>query len=115
MVPPAPANLLVRLAGVDTREQAAAPTNAELWVPRASLPALIPGEVYVEDPVGCTVIDVAGRLRGTVRGHLLERRPGHADRRRAADGGVYGPRGRRFIREVDLPRDEWVVDGLDER
>ena len=65
---PAGDALLVRLEGVESRELAAALTNAEIWVPRASLPPLGEGEIYIEDMVGCEVVDGEGRVRGTVRG-----------------------------------------------
>src|SRR5579863_3600036 len=47
---------LVRLAGVDTREAAAALTLAEVRARRSALPPLGPGEFYVEDVVGCAVV-----------------------------------------------------------
>jgi 16S rRNA processing protein RimM len=57
---------LVRLAGVDDRDAAAALTNAELLLPRAALPALAPDEMYIADLLGCEVRDGQGRLRGRV-------------------------------------------------
>ena len=51
---------LVRLAGIDDRDAAAALTLAEVRLPRAVLPPLAPGEFYVEDVVGCAV-DRRGR------------------------------------------------------
>jgi 16S rRNA processing protein RimM len=59
---------LVRLEGIADRDAAAALTLAEVRVPRAALPALAPGEFYVEDVVGCAVTDEAGRALGEVRG-----------------------------------------------
>ena len=64
---------LVRLAGVEDRDAAAAFTLAEVRVPRAALPALAPGEYYVEDVVGCAVEDEAGRALGVVRGTFWNR------------------------------------------
>ncbi len=61
---------LVHLAGVDSREAAAALTLAEVRVPRAVLPPLGPGEYFVEDVVGCAVEDDDGRPLGIVRGTL---------------------------------------------
>jgi 16S rRNA processing protein RimM len=58
---------LVRLAGIDSREAAAALTLAEARVPRSALPPLGEGEFYVEDIPGCVVEDQAGRSRGRAR------------------------------------------------
>ena len=58
---------LVRLDGVPTREAAAALTLSEVRAPRAALPALEPGEFYVEDVAGCAVEDEAGRSLGVVQ------------------------------------------------
>jgi 16S rRNA processing protein RimM len=59
---------LVRFADVADRDAAAALTLAEVRVPRAALPALAPGEFYVEDVIGCAVEDEAGRPLGRVTG-----------------------------------------------
>jgi 16S rRNA processing protein RimM len=65
---PVAGGYLVRLAGITDRDAAAALTLAEVRLPRAELPPLAPGEYYVEDVVGCTVEDEAGRPLGAVRG-----------------------------------------------
>ena len=57
---------LVRLAGVDTREAAAALGLAEVRARRAALPPLGAGEFYVGDVVGCDVLDESGRALGVV-------------------------------------------------
>jgi len=100
---------LVRLEGVETREQAAALTNAELWLPRATLPALGDDEFYVEDLVGCTVVDETGRVRGTVRATFWN---GAQDvlTLDGPDGEVMVPAVSEFIREVDLDARRVVVD-----
>lgn len=61
---------LVRFDGVDSPEAASALTLSEVRVPRSALPALAPGEYFVEDVVGCAVDDEHGRPLGTVRGTL---------------------------------------------
>jgi 16S rRNA processing protein RimM len=58
---------LIRLAGVNDRDAAAALTLAEVRVPRRMLPPLAPGEYYVEDVVGCAVEGEDGRPLGQVR------------------------------------------------
>jgi len=62
-------HLLLSFVGVDTLEAARALTHSEVRVSRRALPALGPGEFYVEDVVGCDVVDVAdGRRLGRVTG-----------------------------------------------
>lgn len=101
--------LLVRLEGVETREQAAALTNAELWVPRSALPELEEDEFYVEDLLGCTVVDVDGRTRGTVCATFWN---GAQDIMtiEGPDGELLVPAVSEFIREVDLDARRLVVD-----
>jgi 16S rRNA processing protein RimM len=59
---------LLRLAGVVDRAAAAALTLGEVRIPRSALPALGPGEFYVEDIPGCAVEDEAGKPLGTAAG-----------------------------------------------
>jgi len=61
-----PDGALVQLAGVGSREAAAALTLAEVRAPRAELPPLAPGEYYVGDVIGCGVTHVDGRALGVV-------------------------------------------------
>jgi 16S rRNA processing protein RimM len=65
---PTPDGAIVKLAGVDTREAAAALTLAEVRVARSSLPPLAPGEYYVSDVVGCQVTHESGRPLGVATG-----------------------------------------------
>ena len=65
---PVEGGYLLRIAGVDSREAAAALTLAEVRVARGALPALAPGEYYVEDVPGCAVADEAGGALGTAVG-----------------------------------------------
>ena len=61
-----PDGALVRLAGVETRAAAAALTLAEVRARRTALPALEPGEFYVDDVIGCQVLHESGRVLGVV-------------------------------------------------
>lgn len=63
--------LVVKLAGIDDRDSAAALLGAEIGVPRERLPPLPEGEYYWADLYGLRVIDTTGRELGTVD-HLLE-------------------------------------------
>jgi len=59
-------NVVAKLAGIETREQAEAFLGKEIAVPRSSLPALSEDEFYWTDLVGCEVIDLNGSIIGTV-------------------------------------------------
>jgi 16S rRNA processing protein RimM len=60
------AGLLLTIAGVDTREAAAALTHSEVRVERATLPAPETDEYFVADVIGCQVINHDGARLGVV-------------------------------------------------
>ncbi len=60
------ARLILKLAGVDTREAAAALAGRRLGIPRAAAPPLPEGRYYHYDILGLTVVDPAGRDLGRV-------------------------------------------------
>jgi 16S rRNA processing protein RimM len=109
-VRPTAEGLLLYLDGVDTREAAAAFTNAELWVPRRYLPALQEGEVYVQDLIGCTVVDAEGRVRGTVRASFWNGAQDVLTVDEPGGGELLVPVVDEFILEVDLEARRLVVD-----
>jgi 16S rRNA processing protein RimM len=106
-----PANdmLLVRFEGVESREQAAALTNFELWLSRAALPELEADEFYVEDLLGCEVLDTEGRARGTIKSSFWN---GAQDvlSVQGPDGELLVPAVGEFIRSVDLEARRVIVD-----
>jgi 16S rRNA processing protein RimM len=57
---------IFRLAGVASREAADKLTNAVVRVARSALPPLGEGEFFVEDLVGCQVVNHDGRVWGRV-------------------------------------------------
>ena len=57
---------LVRVEGVDSRDAAAALTHTPVRVLKQALPALGPGEFFVEDLLGCEVRTVDGDVLGLV-------------------------------------------------
>jgi len=59
--------LLVRFAGIGSREAASELTNGELWGDSERLPDPGPGVVYTFQLVGLRVIDAAGNAIGTLR------------------------------------------------
>jgi len=60
------AGLLITIAGIDTREAAAALTHSEVRVERAALPTPATDEYFVADVVGCQVINHEGARLGAV-------------------------------------------------
>ncbi|MFN7975255.1 MAG: ribosome maturation factor RimM [Acidobacteriota bacterium] len=58
---------LVKLRGIDSREEAAKLTGLEASVPREDLPALASGEHYMCDLPGIGVFDRSGTRIGTVQ------------------------------------------------
>ncbi len=59
--------LLVRFAGVHSREDAAQLVNGELWVDSEKLPDPGPGVAYTYQFVGLKLVATDGRALGTVR------------------------------------------------
>ena len=57
---------IVRLAGIDTIDDAAALAGAGLWLPEAGLAPLPEGTFYRHELIGCEVQDVAGIVLGRV-------------------------------------------------
>lgn len=53
---------LIRLSGVNTRDDAEALRGAVVWALRQDLPALEPGEYYLHDLLGAVVSDPAGEI-----------------------------------------------------
>lgn len=64
---PTHGRLLVRFAGVHTREDAAQLVNGDLWVDSAKLPDPGPGVAYTFQFVGLRLVNTDGRELGTVR------------------------------------------------
>jgi 16S rRNA processing protein RimM len=62
--------LVVRLEGIDDRNAAVQFGKPELWVDRAELPMLPPGEHYRADLVGFEVVNLEGVHLGRVEGFL---------------------------------------------
>ena len=101
---------LVRLESVDTREAAAALTNAELLVPRSVLPPLDPDENYIDDLIGCTVTDQNGRARGVVRGAFWNGVQSILEVRDDAGGELLVPAVGEWLLRVDLERRAIEID-----
>ena len=63
--------LVVRLEGIDDRDEAIALAKTELWVDRTELPALAKGEHYQADLIGLEVVNLAGERLGRID-HFLD-------------------------------------------
>ncbi len=59
---------LLKLQGVDDRDQAARLQGTTVSLPREQLPPLESGEVYVADLTGCQLVDLGGIAIGEVQG-----------------------------------------------
>jgi 16S rRNA processing protein RimM len=60
-------DVLAKLEGCDTREQARALQGAAVAVPRSGMPEAEPGSFYWDDLVGLEVVNRAGEPLGTVK------------------------------------------------
>lgn len=63
-----PKGWIIKFEGVDSKEVGAALTNHKLFIERADLPALKPGEYYQNDLIGFRVEDREGRELGRIVG-----------------------------------------------
>jgi 16S rRNA processing protein RimM len=105
--------LVARLEGMSRREEVAPWRGAAIGVPKASLPALTAGEVYLADLVGLAVINRSGVKLGRVGG-VLET-GAHPVLRVTAEGR--GDEGERliplvpaYVDAIDIAGDRIVVD-----
>jgi 16S rRNA processing protein RimM len=67
-VRPERADLLIELEGVNDRDRADALRGRAVLIERTQLPAPAENEVYLDDLVGCEVVDPRGLRLGVVRG-----------------------------------------------
>ncbi len=94
-------SVLLKLAGVDSPEQARQLIGCELWVDRSRAAPLAPGEYYLADLVGCRVIGPDGPV-GTVSG-VIDTAAGDLLEISGDDGGSFlVPFRDAFVGEVDV-------------
>ncbi len=103
--------LTAKLAGVETRDAAAALRGAAIVVPRTDLPANAAGDYYRSDLIGCEVVDLAGVRLGVVR-HFVET-PAHALMVVVGAREFWVPAVPQHLRRVDLEARRVVVDWHD--
>lgn len=94
--------VVVKLAGVDDRNAAELLRNAEVFMDRADLEPLGPGEHYIRDLIGMTVVDdKSGETVGTL-GDVLTDRPQDIYVIKAVDGSEFMlPAVPEFVRGID--------------
>jgi 16S rRNA processing protein RimM len=99
--PAASAEVLMRLAGVGTREQAQALAGWEIWAERDQAAPLGAGEYYAADVCRCGVF-LDGRRRGAVRGVCDLGGRQYLDVLTEEGRRVLVPFADRFVGEVDV-------------
>jgi len=105
---PHSATVVARLAGLATREQAAALKGAEVAVARESLPPVEEGHYYLADLVGLEVVNEQGERLGVVKQWLTN---GAQDVMELADGRIrLIPWVPTVVKTVDLPGKRIVVE-----
>ncbi len=61
-------DFIVKIDGIETRNDAEAAKGLEFYIPTNQLPNLEEEEFYHKDLIGLTVLDEIGAARGTIRG-----------------------------------------------
>jgi 16S rRNA processing protein RimM len=104
--------VVAKLEGIATREDAAGYKGVEVQVPREALPETADDEVYAGDLVGCKVVNRRGEALGVVievqdngAQSLLRVAGGHD-----ADGRLLIPVVPAHVQEIDLETRTIVVD-----
>jgi 16S rRNA processing protein RimM len=107
--------LHAQLEGIATREQAAEVSGAEVGVKRAELPALSPGEFYLDDLVGLEARTVTGEVLGRIE--EIRAMPAHpllriVERHASSDKAVerFVPLVRERIKAIELADGRVTLD-----
>lgn len=107
---------IVKIKGVDDRDQAAVLTNAEIYVDAQMLPELEDGDFYWKDLIGCKVININGYDFGQVT-ELMETGSNDVLVVKANLKDAFGAKERlipyveeQFIKHVDLSAKTITVD-----
>lgn len=58
---------IVRIDGINSREEAETLIGCELFTPRDALPSVNEGEYYIEDLIGCQVLSSDGAQFGSIK------------------------------------------------
>lgn len=103
-------HFLVRFQGVDSREAASELTNREVRLARDLFPPLEEGEVFIQDLLGCSVVDEAGRARGIVKESFWNGAHDVLTIENDAGEQLLIPAVPEFVREVDVEARTILVD-----
>jgi len=112
-------DVLLKLAGVDTPEDARRYSTWEIWVDRSAAAEASDDEYFVADLVGCGVV-VDGAVRGTVNGVFESRESAFLEIRTVSGDGSAGtvliPFSERSVGEIDVDAgrieivESWLLD-----
>jgi 16S rRNA processing protein RimM len=110
------ANLLVKFEGVDTPEDAARLSGAEIVLPRSQAAPLEEGEYYIEDLKGLRMINPDGREAGVVTG-IIDGGGGQLAEVRLPSGDLkLVPFRNEFLGEINVEKKEimlispWILE-----
>jgi 16S rRNA processing protein RimM len=102
--------LLVKLVGVDGREDVEELTRRYLLLPRSEVPPLDEDEVFYHELLGMTVVEADGAVVGTVQ-EVFETEPHHLLEVAGSGGKTHLiPFAARIVREVDRSGRRLVVE-----
>ncbi|HYM80030.1 MAG TPA: ribosome maturation factor RimM [Candidatus Limnocylindria bacterium] len=105
---PAHDRMIVRFAGIESREAAAALTLGELWAEREQLPDPGPGVAYTFELIGLTVQTVEGRVLGVLEEVITT--AAHPVYRVRGDRELLIPAVAPFLKHVDLTAGRITVE-----
>ncbi len=109
--------VILKLEGVDSRDQAERLRGAEVFMAASDLPALEPGEYYIRDLLGARVVREDGSPVGSLKDVLTDRPQDLFVVARPAGGDLLIPNLPVFIRDID-PREGLItvslIEGMEE-
>jgi 16S rRNA processing protein RimM len=105
-------HILLRLEGVDSREAAQRLRGTDLWIPSSEAMALPPGEFFVDDIIGLTMVTDTGQTLGTVR-DILTTGANDVYIVAGSPGDILIPAIHDVVREIDVTRGTIVIHPMD--
>ena len=104
-------SFIVSFYGIDTVEEAAKYRNSLLLSEKDALPPLPPGEYFIDDIIGLSVITADGALAGTVE-DIFETGSNDVYVVRNIHGEFLIPAIKDVIREIDLQQGTIVINNI---
>ena len=97
--------VILKLEGIDNRDQAEKARGTELFVTEADLPELPEGQFYIKDLIGLTVVDSeSGDEIGTVKDVIQNTAQDIFDVKTAEGRQVLIPKVPEFVKDIDLEK-----------